>query len=70
MTLNNEVLDIVKLNFEYFVVLSQWLKNISKKCHFEGREEHPQNKVKFYFDNIEDFPSRKVSFAFLVREIE
>jgi len=51
-------------------VLSQWLKNISKKYYLEGRDEHPENKVKFYFDNIKDFPSRKVSFAFLMREIE
>jgi hypothetical protein len=70
MTSNNEVLDIVKLHFEYFGVLSQWLKNIRRKVLLQDKAEHPNNKVKFYFDNIEDFPSRKVSFGFLMQEIE
>jgi hypothetical protein len=67
---SNQVLDIVKLHFEYFGVLSQWLKNIRRKVLLQDKAEHPNKKVEFYFDNIEDFPSRKVSFGFLMQEIE
>jgi hypothetical protein len=70
MTSNNEVTDIVKLNYEYFCVLYQWLKNIRRKVLLQDKAEHPNKKVEFYFDNIEDFPSKKVSFGFLMQEIE
>jgi len=70
MTSNNEVLDIVKSHFQYFGVLSQWLKNIRGKILIQDKNEDPNKKVKYYFDTIEDFPSRKVSFGFLMQEIE
>lgn len=58
---NCEVLNNVKLNFDYSELLYEWLINIRKKYHRRDVEETSDNEVTFYLEIVEQRPSNKAS---------
>ena len=59
---NHEVLNKAQLNFDYFALLSKWLRNIRYKYYLEEKKDISHNNKSFYLETVEQRPSNKVAF--------